>query len=117
MLPICDEWDAIDALPHRDLVLCQDLVACHSDQCSRHTQVKLCRDRTTGELLNRLDRASDRAGDDHQHNEDTGQVLRTIVAIGVAMVGCAVREYEGYPEGGRCQHIAQVMEGIGEKSS
>ena len=66
--------------------------------------------------MNRLDRTSDRAGDNHQHNEDTGQVLRPIVTIGVAAVGCAVGEYKGYPEGNRRQHIAQVMEGIGEKS-
>src|SRR6266516_742287 len=116
MLPIGDQWNAIDTPPYPDFILRKDLITCHPNQGRGHTQVDLRGDRATGQLLYRLDCSSDRAGDNHQHNEDTGQVLRTIVTIGVAMVGCAVGEDKGYLEGNRCQYIAQVMEGIGEKS-
>src|SRR6266700_80156 len=116
MLPVGDERNTIDALAHGDFVLSENFVACYSNQGCRHTQVELCWGRAAGELLDGLDGSSDRAGDDHQHNEDAGQVLGAIVAIGVAVVGGAIGEYEGDPEGNSGQHIAEVVEGVGEKS-
>src|SRR2546422_9228317 len=117
MLPIGDQWNAIDTLPYPDFILRKDLITCHPNQGRGHTQVDLRGDRATGQLLYRLDCSSDRAGDNHQHNEDTGQVLRPIVTIGVAAVWCAGWGEKGEPEGDRSPHIAPGMEVSGGKTS
>src|SRR5436190_14708819 len=116
MLSIGDERDAVDTLADRDFVLRQHFVADDADSGGGHAEIELGWNLPAGELLDRFDGAGNGTGDDYQHDEDASQIFGAIVAVGVAMVGGSAREDESDPEGNGGEHVAAVVQCVGEET-
>src|SRR5690242_9097862 len=117
MLTIGDQGDAVYALANGDFILRECFIANDTDGSSNHAERELRRHLSAGQLLDGFDGAGSGAGDDDKHNEDASQVFSPVVAVGVTMVGSAARESEGDPEGNGSEHIAGIVQSVGEESS
>ena len=66
--------------------------------------------------VNGLVARNQRAEEDDQDDEDAGEILGTSVAVGKSRTRLAARETKSDPEGYRGGCVADVMNGIGQKS-
>jgi hypothetical protein len=106
----------VDAPPDAHLVLGHRLVAEHADQGGGERPARRadrrCRPGQLGQRLGQRDRGRGRDRQDHQH---PGDVLGAGQPEGVAAVGAAPGDRECDQQGRGGEHVAQVVEAVGEQ--
>ena len=104
-----------DVMPHAHPIERDRLVADEADDACRQDHPDVVGGDRVSQPVDRLERGEGRGGGDHRDDGQPGDVLGTVVAVGVSAVRGPAPEPERDEERDRGEGVGEVVDGVGEQ--